>query len=118
MIAGKRLSYPLAGLLLFLLVLPARAGNEMMIYSETAAFVHWINVAPDVELSPENTPRNFTAVVREAGKLQGFGLPVHIADRVNITLVAPYTWRVEKDGQSVDIDTHNKIHFSNYPKFQ
>lgn len=97
---------------------PASAEDKLMIYTETAAFVDWINVVPDLELTPENTPETFTAVVRKPGKLMGFGLPVHLADTVTITLVAPYTWRVQKGEDSVDINTRNKIHFSHYPKFQ
>jgi|GEM_PF-3486802 len=96
----------------------ARAEDKLMIYTETAAFVSWINVVPDTPLTPENPPTEFTAVVRKPGKLKGFGLPVRLADRVGIRLIAPYTWRVEKDGQHVDIFTRNKIHFSHYPKFR
>lgn len=107
-----------SGLLLLASALPVLAEDKLMIYTETAAFVNWIGVAPDVELTPENTPESFTAVVRSPGKLRGFGLPVHLADPVRITLVAPYTWRVEKDADSVEINTKNKIHFSDYPKFQ
>ncbi|SKA96556.1 hypothetical protein SAMN02745704_02743 [Paucidesulfovibrio gracilis DSM 16080] len=92
--------------------------DKLTVYTETAAFVDWIHVVPDVPLTPDNPPTEFTAVVRKPGKLKGFGLPVRLADRVRITLVAPYTWRVEKDGKSVDINTRNKIHFSHYPKFR
>lgn len=105
-------------LLLSMLGTPVHAEDKLMIYTETAAFVNWINVAPDVELTPEQTPESFTAVVRDPGKLRGFGLPVKLADSVRITLVGPYVWRVEQGADSVEINTRNKIHFSYYPKFQ
>lgn len=120
---GRALIPVVSAFLLFLITMlgtaqPSTAQDKLMIYTETAAFLNWINVAPDIELTQENTPESFTGVVRDAGKLKGFGLPVKLADKVEITLVAPYTWSVANNGNSVEIYTKNKIHFSYYPKFK
>ncbi|MEF2145945.1 MAG: hypothetical protein V3573_10900 [Desulfovibrionaceae bacterium] len=103
--------------LVFLASAPALAKDDaLMIYTETAAFVKWISVMPDVELSEENMPRSFTGVVRNASKLNSYGLAVRMADPVTITVVAPYTWRVESADDSVTINAKGQIPFNLYPK--